>query len=146
MKAPFSIATTLKCREGWYLIFGSLHFTCDSYLIRASVKQGGTKYHFLSLWYDNLGLNPSLSDHWWTLYSLSNMKKRYIYIYIFFFHIFMYIYIYINMKKEGIRRIYLFIYVFIYIWMICQCLMFWSFKHLQGNVITWCLIPKIIFK
>ena len=50
-----------------------------------SVKQGDIKYHFLSfgmtqpgiepgspgsLWYDDLGLNFSLLDHWWTLYSL----------------------------------------------------------------------------
>ena len=35
-----------------------------------SIKQGDIKYHFLSLWYDNLGLNSSLPDHWWTLYLL----------------------------------------------------------------------------
>ena len=38
-KVPFSIATTLRCR--------------DLYLIMLSVKQGGIKYHFLSLWYDS---------------------------------------------------------------------------------------------
>ena len=32
---------------------GLLHFTLDPYLIRLSVKQGGIKYHFLSLWYDS---------------------------------------------------------------------------------------------
>ena len=32
---------------------GLLHFTLDSYLIMLSVKQGGIKYHFLSLWYDS---------------------------------------------------------------------------------------------
>ena len=31
---------------------GLLHFTLDPYLIMLSVKQGGIKYHFLSLWYD----------------------------------------------------------------------------------------------
>ena len=32
---------------------GLLHFTLDSYLIMLSDKQGGIKYHFLSLWYDS---------------------------------------------------------------------------------------------
>ena len=32
---------------------GLLYFTLDSYLIMLSVKQGGIKYHFLSLWYDS---------------------------------------------------------------------------------------------
>ena len=43
-KAPFSIATTP--------FPGLLHFTLDTYLILLSVKQGGIKYYFLSLWYD----------------------------------------------------------------------------------------------
>ena len=30
---------------------GLIHFTLDPYLIMLSVKQGGIKYHFLSLWY-----------------------------------------------------------------------------------------------
>ena len=46
-KAPFSIATTLRCRGGRY----SFPWI-DMYLIM-SVKQGSIKYHFLkSLWYD----------------------------------------------------------------------------------------------
>ena len=32
---------------------GLLHFTLDPCLIRLSVKQGGLKYYFLSLWYDS---------------------------------------------------------------------------------------------
>ena len=32
---------------------GLLHFPLDPYLIMLSVKQGGIKYHFLSLWYDS---------------------------------------------------------------------------------------------
>ena len=51
-KAPFSIATTLMCRGGRYSFPGLLYFTLDPYLIMLSVKQGGIKYHFLSLWYD----------------------------------------------------------------------------------------------
>ena len=31
---------------------GSIH-TLDPYLIILSIKQGGIKYHFLSLWYDS---------------------------------------------------------------------------------------------
>ena len=49
-KAPFSIAPT---GEGTTPFPGLLHFTLDPYLIILSVKQGGIKYHFLSLWYDS---------------------------------------------------------------------------------------------
>ena len=52
-KAPFSIATTPRCRGGRYSFTQLLHFTLDSYLIMLSVKQGGIKYHFLSLWYNS---------------------------------------------------------------------------------------------
>ena len=52
-KALFSIATTLRCVGGHYSFPGLLHFTLDTYLIMLSVKQGGIKYHFLSLWYDS---------------------------------------------------------------------------------------------
>ena len=40
------------CRGGRYSFPGLLYFTLDPYLIMLSVKQGGIKYHFLSLWYD----------------------------------------------------------------------------------------------
>ena len=52
-KAPFSIATTLRCRRGRYSFSGLLYFTLDAYLIMLSVKQGGMKYHFWSFWYDS---------------------------------------------------------------------------------------------
>ena len=52
-KAPFSIATTPRCRGGRYSIPRLLHFTLDTYLIIMSVKQGGIKYHFLSFLYDS---------------------------------------------------------------------------------------------
>ena len=46
-KAPFSIATTPRCRDGTTPFPGLLHhFTLDTYLILLSVKQGGIKYHF----------------------------------------------------------------------------------------------------
>ena len=52
-KAPFSIATTPRCRGGRYSFPGWFYFTLDPHLIMLSVKQGGIKYHFLSLWYDS---------------------------------------------------------------------------------------------
>ena len=48
-KAPFSIATV---GEGATPFPGLLHFTLDMYLISLSVKKGGIKYYFKSLWYD----------------------------------------------------------------------------------------------
>ena len=48
-KAPFSIATTPRCRGGRYSFPGLLYFTLDPHLIMLSVKQGGIKYHFESL-------------------------------------------------------------------------------------------------
>ena len=50
-KAPFSIVTTPRCWGGFY----SFPRIDPLPLIRIcvlSVKQGGIKYHFLSLWYD----------------------------------------------------------------------------------------------
>ena len=55
-KAHFSIASTLG--EGTTPFPGLLHFTFDTYLIMLSVKQGGIKYHFKSLWYDATGIEP----------------------------------------------------------------------------------------
>ena len=51
--APFSLATTPRCRVGATPFPGLLHFTLDAYLIMLSDKQGSIKYHFLSLWYDS---------------------------------------------------------------------------------------------
>ena len=45
-KAPFSIATTPRCREGASPFLGLLHFTFHTYGIILSVKQGRIKYHF----------------------------------------------------------------------------------------------------
>ena len=47
-KTPFSIAST-GVGEGATPFPGLLHFTLDPYLILLSIKQGGIKYHFLSL-------------------------------------------------------------------------------------------------
>ena len=51
-KAPFSIATTLKCRGRGYSFPWIAPLNLDQYLIMLSVKQVGVKYHFLSLWHD----------------------------------------------------------------------------------------------
>ena len=52
-KAPFSIATTPRCRGGRYPFHWLLYFTLNTYLILLSVKQGGIEYHFKNLWYDS---------------------------------------------------------------------------------------------
>ena len=48
---PFSITTTPRCRRGRYS-FPSIA-PLYPWLIMLSAKQGGIKYHFLSLWYDS---------------------------------------------------------------------------------------------
>ena len=50
-KAPFSIATTPKCSGGCYS-FPWIATLYPWYIMLLSVKQGGIKYHFKSLWYD----------------------------------------------------------------------------------------------
>ena len=49
LKAPFQIATTTRCRGGCYSFPWIAPLTLNPYLIMLSVKQGGIKYHFLSL-------------------------------------------------------------------------------------------------
>ena len=53
LKALFSIATTPGVGEDATQFPGLFHFTLDMCLIMLSVKKGGIKYHFLSLWYDS---------------------------------------------------------------------------------------------
>ena len=45
-KDPFSIATTLRCREGHHSFLWISPLTLDLFLIMQSVKQGGIKYDF----------------------------------------------------------------------------------------------------
>ena len=52
LKAPFSITTTPKRWIGRHFFLWSTPFTLDPYLIMLKVKEGGIKYHSLSLWYD----------------------------------------------------------------------------------------------
>ena len=53
LKAPFSRATTPRSRGVCYSSPWIDPITLHTYLILLSVKQGGIKYHFLSLWYDS---------------------------------------------------------------------------------------------
>ena len=50
-KLPFQYLLHQGVGEGVTPSPGLLHFTLETYLM-LSVKQGGIKYHFLSLWYD----------------------------------------------------------------------------------------------
>ena len=52
-KDSFSIGTTPRYRGGRYSFPCIAPFYLDAYLLMLSVKQGGIKYHFLSLWYDS---------------------------------------------------------------------------------------------
>ena len=50
-KAPFSIATTLKCKGGCYSFTWIVPLIFNLYLIMLCVKQRGIKYHFWNLRY-----------------------------------------------------------------------------------------------
>ena len=93
-KAPFSIDTTPRCREGRYSIPWITPLTPDAYLIMLSVKLGGIKYHFLSHGITRPWIKPrspgTLAN---TLTNNNNNDNIYIYIYI-------YIYIFVEVKKE----------------------------------------------
>ena len=72
-KAPFSIATTPKCRGGRYSLprIAPLYPWYIPYNAECLERQYQVPF-FESLVWLNLGLNPGLLDHWWTLYSLGN--------------------------------------------------------------------------
>ena len=88
-QAPFSIATTP--REGTTPFPDLLHFILDPHLIMLRIKQGSTKYYFLSLWYDLTWdwtlASQTIGEHS-THKANGPVYKHIIYIYI-------YIYIYI---------------------------------------------------
>ena len=52
LKAPFQDILHQDVEEGTTPFPGLLHFTLDKYLTMMNIKQGGIKYHLLSLWYD----------------------------------------------------------------------------------------------
>ena len=62
-KAPFLIATGLRCREGSYSFPWIAPLTLDPYFIILSEKQTSITI-FLCLWYDDLIEPSSLPDHW----------------------------------------------------------------------------------
>ena len=64
MKAPFSIATTPRCRGGCYSFPGLLHFILDAYLIMLSVKQGTVKYLFFSFFFFFLRMTRPKIELW----------------------------------------------------------------------------------
>ena len=78
-KVPFSIATTLICRDGRYFVPWFAPLTLDPYLIMLSVKQGRTKYRCC----DSCMTRPVIYD------------TTYIYIYI---------YIYIQRISKWVRN------------------------------------------
>ena len=53
-KATFQRLQHRGVGDGTTLSLGLFHFTLDPYLIMLSIKQGGIKYHFLSIWYDSI--------------------------------------------------------------------------------------------
>ena len=82
-KVPFSIATAMRCRGECYSFSWIASLTLDPYLIMQIVKQGGTKYHFLSFWYnttwDSTPVFQTIGEH---CDHYANKKYIYIYIYI----------------------------------------------------------------
>ena len=62
-KAPFSIASTSRCRGGQYSFPWIVPLTLDPYFIMLRV----IKYVFETLVWLHLGLRPGLLDHWQTL-------------------------------------------------------------------------------
>ena len=52
LKTPFSLTATPRCMGRHYSFPWIAPLTLKPYLIMLRVKQGGIKYHFLSLWYD----------------------------------------------------------------------------------------------
>ena len=77
LKAPFSIATTLRCRGGRYSIprIALLYPWSIPYNCWVLSKEASSAIFFLIFGMTDLGLNPSLPDHWWMLYSLSLSYK-----------------------------------------------------------------------
>ena len=54
LKVPFSIAIIPRCGRRCNPFPWIAPLTLDPYFIMLSVKQGGIKYYFLSLWYDSI--------------------------------------------------------------------------------------------
>ena len=122
-KAPFSIATTPKCRVGCYSIswIASLYPWCLPYSAKCEARQHQVLFFESLVWLD-LGLNPVFSCHWrsleyplvYTLYSHTRTHTHtytliYIYIYIY---IYMYISMCVHMSLHNCIYIHTYIYMF----------------------------------
>ena len=78
-KAPFSIATTPRCRGGRYSFpwIVPLYIWYIPYIAEWEVRRYQVPFLKSLVWCD-LGLNHCLLDHWWTLYPLGQWAS-YIY-------------------------------------------------------------------
>ena len=87
-KAPFSIATTPRCRGGCYFFpwIAPLYTRYVPYIAECYARRYQVPF-FESLVWRNLGLNLGLSDHWRTLYALGQWTSH---IYINFIKYFIY--------------------------------------------------------
>ena len=127
-KALVLIITTPRCKVRHYAFLWIAPLTLDPYLIMLNVKQGGIKYHFLSLWYDS-------TWDWTPVYQIISEHSNnyasgpvYVYIYIYIYchpqrSVWFYLnssvwldrlYIYIYRERER-EAIYIYIYIYIYI-------------------------------
>ena len=57
-KAPFSLATALRCREGCYSFLVLFHFTLDPYFIMLSVNKGASRTIFWVFSMTRPGIEP----------------------------------------------------------------------------------------
>ena len=70
-KTPFSIATTPRCRRGHnsFPWIGPLYPWYVPFITECLTRRYQVQF-LNSLVWRNLGINPGLPDHWWTLYLL----------------------------------------------------------------------------
>ena len=95
-----------------------LHFTLDPYLIILSVKQGGIKYHFSSLWKDSTwDWTPVI----YIFVCVCASIYLYIYIYIICLCVHLYIYVYIYIYMSVIMCVWICVWIYIYV-CVCVCI------------------------
>ena len=75
-KAPFSIATTERCKGERYTILWIAPFCPWSLPYNAVLSKAASTTIFESLVWLDLGIKPSLPDHWWTFYSLGQRPSN----------------------------------------------------------------------
>ena len=81
-ESPFSIATTPRCRGGWYSFLWIVLLTFDPYLVMLCVKQGSIENNFLSLRFDSTWDWTSVSRN---IGKQSMPMGQFIYIYIYIY-------------------------------------------------------------